>query len=84
MSSIAYDDDIISTLPDAIICHILSFLPTKESVATSVLSKRWIHLWRSVPVLDFRDVKLDDRETYFCFNEFVFSVLLSHNSIKSC
>jgi hypothetical protein len=83
MSSIAYDDDIISTLPDAIICHILSFLHTKESVATSVLSKRWIHLWRSVPVLDFRNVELDDRETYFCFNEFVYSVLLSRNSIKS-
>ncbi|GAU23150.1 hypothetical protein TSUD_305980 [Trifolium subterraneum] len=83
MSSITDDDDIISTLPDAVICHILSFLHTKQSVATSILSKRWINLWRSVPVLDFWDVELDDRETYFRFNEFVYSVLLSRNSIKS-
>jgi hypothetical protein len=84
MSSIANDEDMISTLPDAVICHILSFLLTKQSVATSVLSKRWTDLWRSVPVLDFRDVKLDGRETYFRFNEFVYSVLLSRNPIKSC
>ncbi|WVY97673.1 hypothetical protein V8G54_029824 [Vigna mungo] len=45
--------DLISSLPDEIICYILSFLPSQQVVATSVLSKRWNLLWRFVPSLDF-------------------------------
>ncbi|ONI12355.1 hypothetical protein PRUPE_4G158700 [Prunus persica] len=47
--------DRISELPDAVLCHILSFLPTKLAVRTSILSTRWKNIWASVHNLDFDD-----------------------------
>ncbi|KAA3464378.1 F-box/LRR-repeat protein [Gossypium australe] len=41
----------MSALPDAILHKILSLLPTKHSVQTSILSERWIHLWKFTPVI---------------------------------
>jgi hypothetical protein len=69
--------DIISTLPDAILCHILSFLETKQSIATTILSKRWKYLWRSVPVLDLGHIEVTDQNAYIRFIDFVYSVFLS-------
>ncbi|XP_058220025.1 F-box protein At4g22280-like isoform X2 [Rhododendron vialii] len=43
--------DRISSLPDSILCHILSKLPTKTAVATAVLSTQWKHLFASIPNL---------------------------------
>jgi hypothetical protein len=48
-------EDRISKLPDAVLNHILSFLPTKHVVATGILSTRWRYLWTSVPNLDFKN-----------------------------
>ncbi|XP_058731927.1 FBD-associated F-box protein At5g22730-like [Vicia villosa] len=74
----------INNLPDKVLRHILTFLPTKEVIASSVLSKRWIDLWRSVPAFNFYDINVDNQETSFRMNELAYSFLLSANSIQSC
>ncbi|XP_061988356.1 F-box/FBD/LRR-repeat protein At1g16930-like [Rosa rugosa] len=63
----SHNEDRISGLPGAVLCHILSFLSTREAVKTSVLSHRWKNVWASVPILDF------DEEEYYL--EYVFRTL---------
>ncbi|KAJ0814833.1 putative F-box domain, leucine-rich repeat domain superfamily, F-box-like domain superfamily [Helianthus annuus] len=57
MSSAASENvaDMFSRLPEEILSHILSLMPTKFAVQTSVLSKRWRYSWMFVTNIDFDD-----------------------------
>ncbi|KAJ3673881.1 hypothetical protein LUZ60_005873 [Juncus effusus] len=46
------ESDRLSDLPEPLLLHILSFLPTKSSIRTSLLSRRFRHLWTASPSID--------------------------------
>ncbi|KAK9283995.1 hypothetical protein L1049_012254 [Liquidambar formosana] len=66
----------IGDLPDMILQHILSLLPTEVAVGTSVLSKRWQYLWTSIPNLVFTEGLPAKRMLFLSFVE---RVLLLHD-----
>ncbi|CAH2074420.1 unnamed protein product [Thlaspi arvense] len=45
--------DFINSMPDEILRHILSFTTMDLAIRTSVLSRRWRHVWCEVPCLNF-------------------------------
>lgn len=51
-------DDRLSILPSDVLNIILSKLPTKDAVKSSILSTRWKNLWKSLTNLDFDDSTL--------------------------
>ncbi|CAI0375064.1 unnamed protein product [Linum tenue] len=76
------DDDRLSSLPDEIITHILSYLQTKYAVVTAVLSRRWKNLWTRVSSLDF-DNRSTLRKRDMEFRRFVDRVLSRHENLDS-
>jgi hypothetical protein len=76
--------DAISSLPNSILSRILSLLPIKEAVASSILSKRWIHLWHYFDNIDFPDIiTLNSMQSAIIFNKFMDSVLVSGDAAGS-
>ncbi|GJR69221.1 F-box domain, cyclin-like protein [Tanacetum coccineum] len=69
--------DRLSKLPRDIIYLILSFLDIKYVVQTTTLSKRWVHIWKSVTHLNFDSYKF---HTMPQFTIFVNNVLSKRNS----
>ncbi|XP_018512873.1 putative FBD-associated F-box protein At5g50270 [Brassica rapa] len=53
----------ISDLPDHMLLEILSWLPTREVVATMLLSRQWKFLWKQVAKLDY-DFSQNDGKTF--------------------
>ncbi|KAK9030491.1 hypothetical protein V6N11_031917 [Hibiscus sabdariffa] len=74
------DSDRISNLSDSILCRILSSLPTRDAVSTSILSTRWQHLFASIFNLD-----VDFGISRYCphivksFSNFVDKMLFFHS-----
>ncbi|KAL8227666.1 hypothetical protein R6Q57_015250 [Mikania cordata] len=77
--------DIISTLPDNIIESILSLMPIRDALRTSILSKRWQYCWQNMPKLEFTNDMVKGPNTYGCTHfrkckavNAIFHVLLLH------
>ncbi|GJY02948.1 FBD-like protein [Tanacetum coccineum] len=65
--------DTLSTLPEDIRSNILSLMPTKSAMRTSILSRSWRYSWMWVHNVDFDEVHpVPDLD---CFLEFVNRVL---------
>ncbi|XP_021747418.1 FBD-associated F-box protein At4g10400-like [Chenopodium quinoa] len=54
-------NDRLSLLPDTILIHIISFLPIKSAVITSVLSHQWRYLWTHITNVVFTPTCLPSR-----------------------
>ncbi|KAF8029669.1 hypothetical protein BT93_E2177 [Corymbia citriodora subsp. variegata] len=74
--------DYISQLPDAIILLIFSFLTTKDTIKTSVLSKRWRSTWTANPRIFFSMPSCHNSRMFQSFMTFVDAVLLRCTAIK--
>ncbi|KAJ7946263.1 F-box/FBD/LRR-repeat protein family [Quillaja saponaria] len=73
--------DRIGNFPDEILQHILTLLPTRDAVRTSVLLKRWQYLWMSVTNIDISETDLPNmNEMRSLFLNFVERVLVLRES----
>ncbi|CAA7055779.1 unnamed protein product [Microthlaspi erraticum] len=61
--------DRISQLPDPLLCNILSHLPTKDAVKTSVCSVRWRSLWLWLPCLELSSENFSDFNAFMSFGD---------------
>lgn len=60
----------INDLPDEMLCRIISLIPIKEAVRTSVLSRRWKHLFTLISNLDIA-MEINEEEELSRFMDFV-------------
>lgn len=58
-TTLASEEDRLGALPNDLLRYLMSFLPSRDSVRTCVLGKRWSTLWKSVPTL-----RIDDPDSY--------------------
>lgn len=54
--------DLFSTLTSSLLVLIVSYLPFKEAVRTSILSKRWRNIWRETKSIEFHEKFFVDLE----------------------
>ncbi|KAL6654156.1 hypothetical protein ACP70R_007621 [Stipagrostis hirtigluma subsp. patula] len=71
--------DPFGVLPDELLQHLLSYLPPKDAVRTSVLAHRWRNQWKYVPAIR---ITADHAQNFGCastLNKFTNCLLLFRN-----
>ncbi|CAI0413351.1 unnamed protein product [Linum tenue] len=71
--------DMLTSLPEPILSHILSFLDTKSAAQTSVLSRAWNSIWKYAPAVD---LCRGSSQRASAFKEFVHEVLSSRSHVN--
>ncbi|CAA0815412.1 FBD-associated F-box protein [Striga hermonthica] len=59
------DDDLLSSLPDDMLHHIMSLLPARSAASTSILSQRWEKLWLSFPSINLDEINFASRQEFW-------------------
>ncbi|KAJ3702904.1 hypothetical protein LUZ61_006609 [Rhynchospora tenuis] len=70
----------LSTLPEPVLVHILSFMDIKEAVQTCILSKPWRKLWTLIPSLNLVNFRFNGTDAAFV--QFVTSMLYFRGASK--
>ncbi|KAM7492307.1 hypothetical protein LguiA_035228 [Lonicera macranthoides] len=76
----------LDDLPEKLLLHILSFLPTQEAIQTTVISPKWRNLWSFLPCLSFDQKLFSPDETPSLTLQFFISFItrtLVHRSSHS-
>ncbi|KAL8505254.1 hypothetical protein ACS0TY_016473 [Phlomoides rotata] len=74
--------DRLSELPNSLILHILSTLPMRNVVRTTLLSKRWNNLWTTIPCLNFCYFTYVKKEEVERIRNFINRALMLWKGIK--
>ncbi|GJY78088.1 F-box/LRR-repeat protein-like protein [Tanacetum coccineum] len=72
-------EDRLTSLPESLQLRILSTLDAKYVVQTSILSKSWFPLWKSVPILRLNSYDFENR--FSKFDKFVEKALSSQHEM---
>ncbi|GJX04976.1 F-box/LRR-repeat protein-like protein [Tanacetum coccineum] len=72
-------EDRLTSLPESLQLRILSTLDAKYVVQTSILSKSWFPLWKSVPILRLNSYDFENR--FSKFDKFVEKALSSQREM---
>lgn len=75
------EEDRLSSLPNNLLITILSLLPIDNAAATSVLSRRWEHLWTNITHVSF-PLSLTSEKTLIYFTTTVDHIISQLSSPK--